>query len=91
MKNLLHTILFCTPFLVSAQQIDSTTIRRVDSLIQISRALNGKGDFIKALEVNTEAEKLALEKLGRESAAYASCCHNYGRVYLRQTNYPEAE
>ncbi len=91
MKNLIHTILFCAPFLVSAQQIDSTTIRRVDSLIQIARALTWNRDFVKALEVNAEAEKLALEKLGRESAAYGSCCHNYGRVYHRQTNYPEAE
>ncbi|MBK6996758.1 MAG: hypothetical protein IPH31_18205 [Lewinellaceae bacterium] len=52
----------------------------MDSLIQVSRAFTGQGDFDKALEINAAAEKLALEKIGRESAAYGSCCFNRGRV-----------
>jgi len=72
--------------------VDSAAaVKRVDSLIQVSRALTGKRDFDKALEVNAAAEKIALEKLGRESAAFGSCCHNRGRVYLIKGDYPQAE
>src|SRR5690606_39681759 len=48
-------------------------------------------EFEKALAINDAAEKLALEKLGRESAAYGSCCFNRGRVYDVKSNFAEAE
>ncbi|MBK6859699.1 MAG: hypothetical protein IPG95_05375 [Saprospiraceae bacterium] len=58
----------------------------MDSLIKVSRTLTGQRNFDKALEVNAAAEKIALEKLGRESAAYGSCAFNRGRVnYLKKT------
>jgi CHAT domain-containing protein/tetratricopeptide (TPR) repeat protein len=91
MKNQLLLILLCAPFVSAAQNVDSTAIRQVDSLIQASRALTGKQDFDKALEVNAAAEKIALEKLGRESAAYGSCCFNHGRVLYFKGDYNEAE
>ena len=71
---------------------DSMAIaKQVDSLIQISRTLTDKKDFDKALEVNAAAEKLALEKLGRETAAYGSVCNNYGRVLFAKRDYPGME
>jgi tetratricopeptide (TPR) repeat protein len=74
-----------------SQTIDSTAIRQVDSLIKVSRDLTGESDFDKALEASAAAEKIALEKLGRESAAYGTCCFNQGRVKYFSGNYQEAE
>lgn len=91
MKPLLFPLFLFFPFLLCAQTVDSAAIRQVDSLIQISRTLTGQGDFQQALEINAEAEKIALEKLGWESAVYGSCCFNHGRVMYTNRNYPEAE
>jgi CHAT domain-containing protein/tetratricopeptide (TPR) repeat protein len=77
--------------LLSAQTVDSVAIRKVDSLIQVSRALTGKREFDKALEVGAVAEKLALEKFGRESVAYGSCCFNRGRILHFRGDYLESE
>ncbi|MFN0173425.1 MAG: tetratricopeptide repeat protein [Saprospiraceae bacterium] len=79
------------PIIAFAQNADSTVIKQVDSLIQVSRALTDKRDFNKALEVNAEAEKIALEKMGRESAVFGSCCFNRGRVNYFKRDYTEAE
>jgi CHAT domain-containing protein len=84
-------VFFLLPFFAIAQNADSTVIKQVDSLIQVSRALTDKRDFNKALEVNAAAETLALEKLGRESAGYGSCCYNRGRVNYFKKDNPEAE
>ena len=66
-----------------AQSIDSTAMKQVDSLIQVSRALTGKSEFDQALKVNALAEKITLEQLGRESAAYGSCAfHQIGRAHV---------
>ncbi|MCF8247126.1 MAG: tetratricopeptide repeat protein [Saprospiraceae bacterium] len=91
MKTFTLLSLSLLPLFSLAQTPDSTVIKQVDSLIQISRTLTGQGDFDKALEVNAAAEKLALEKLGRESAGYGSCCFNHGRVLYFKRDYPEAE
>jgi tetratricopeptide (TPR) repeat protein len=74
-----------------AQTIDSLTIKQVDSLILVSRDLTAQKDYDKALEVNAAAEKIALEKLGRESAAFGSCAFNRGRVNDYKGDYSEAE
>ena len=81
--------LFCS--ILCAQLVDSTVIRQVDSLVQISRTLTGKGEYDQALEVNASAEKLALKHLGYESAAYGSCCFNHGRVLYFKEDFQEAE
>ncbi|MBK9722528.1 MAG: tetratricopeptide repeat protein [Saprospiraceae bacterium] len=91
MKYAILFLLVSTLTGVSAQTVDSDTIKRVDSLIKVSRELTGKKDFQKALELNAIAEKLALEKFGKESAAYGSCCFNRGRVSRNKGDYPEAE
>ncbi len=79
------------PFLFSQSLPDSLAILQVDSLIQVSREHTAKNDFDKALEVNTSAEKIALDHLGRASAAYGSVCHNFGRIFYFSGHYPESE
>ncbi|MCB0520376.1 MAG: CHAT domain-containing protein [Lewinellaceae bacterium] len=91
MKTILNLSLFLLSNFLSAQTIDSTAIRQVDSLIGVSRTLAAKSDFEQALEVNAEAEKIALEKLGRESAAYANCCNNRGTLMYYIGDYENVE
>ncbi|MFN8279079.1 MAG: CHAT domain-containing tetratricopeptide repeat protein [Saprospiraceae bacterium] len=66
-------------------------MKQVDSLIQVSRGLTSKRNYDQALEVNATAEKIALEKLGRNSATYGNCCFNHGRVSFFKTDYLQAE
>ncbi len=91
MKYLL--LLFMIFFLSAtlAQTVDSIAIKQVDSLLQVSRTLTGQREYDQALEINTTAERIALEKLGRESAAYGKCTFNRGRVNQIKQDYPEAE
>ncbi|MDO8970260.1 MAG: tetratricopeptide repeat protein, partial [Saprospiraceae bacterium] len=91
MKKMLFFVFLLLPCWLSAQSVDSVALRQVDSLIQVSRGLTGQREFDKAIEVNAAAEKLALEKFGRESAAYGSCCANRGRIFYYKGNKPEAE
>jgi len=79
------------PALLAAQTPDSTAIKQVDSLVQVSRALTNQGAFDNALEVIAVAEAIALEKLGRESASYGKTCHNHGRVLQSSGNLQDAE
>jgi CHAT domain-containing protein/tetratricopeptide (TPR) repeat protein len=80
-KNLLLLALALLAGPGFGQNLDSLKVaREVDSLIQVSRTITGQGDFDQALEINAFAEKIALEKLGRESAAYGNCRFNHGRV-----------
>ncbi len=90
MRNFLCLALCLITGLLSAQTVDSVALRRVDSLVQISRKLTNERDYAKALELNTLAETLALEKLGRESAAYGSCAHNHGRILYNMGDYPNS-
>ena len=88
--------LFCLlcifSFSAGAQAVDTVAVvQEVDSLIQVSRELTAKRAFDQALEVNAVAEKLAIEALGRESAAYGRCCFNRGRVQHIAVNPLEAE
>ncbi|MBC7776449.1 MAG: CHAT domain-containing protein [Phycisphaerae bacterium] len=92
MARFLFLGFFLLPFFSAAQVVDTAMVQKqVDSLIEISRNLIGKREFDKALEVNAVAEQTALEKLGRESGAYGSCCFNRGRVNYFKREYPEAE
>ncbi len=80
------------PTMLIGQQFDSLiAVRVVDSLIQVSRGLTAEKNYPKALEVSSDAESIALEVLGRESAAYGSCCFNTGRVLYFKGDYPESE
>lgn len=91
MKYLCLSCLLWMPYLLSSQSIDSSAIKEIDSLIQVSQKLISKNDFEKALEVNMIAEKLALENFGRESVSYGKACHNKGRILNSKGDYLEAE
>jgi len=92
-KNLIFIIMLCLASMrASAQAVDTAAVVRVvDSLIQVSRAFTEQEDFVKAVELNVIAEKLALENLGRETAAYGNACFNHGRILLLKSKLPEAE
>ena len=91
MKNALLILGFCFPLFLIGQGVDSVALKRVDSLMQVSRALVDKGDFDKALVILSSAEKITLEKLGSESASYGSICHSYGRIHLSKGEFTAAE
>lgn len=93
LRFILFPILFLvSTFFVSAQIMDTVQVaREVDSLIQVSRNFTSKRDFAQALEMNAVAEKLALEKFGRESMAYGNFCFNQGRILHFKGLYSEAE
>lgn len=91
MKYVFLTLLTPIMNFVSAQSVDSIAMKQVDSLIQVSRGLTSKRNYDQALEVNATAEKIALEKLGRNSATYGNCCFNHGRVSFFKTDYLQAE
>ncbi|MCC6412057.1 MAG: CHAT domain-containing protein [Saprospiraceae bacterium] len=86
MQKSLLLVLCLVPCFLTAQTVDSVALRQVDSLVQASKALTNKRDFTQAFEVNRQAETIALEKFGRESTAYASCCYNHGRNSINSRN-----
>ena len=77
--------------LLSAQSVDSVAIKQIDSLIKVASSLSAKNDFDKALQVNAEAEKIAFEKMGKESASYGSVCFNHGNISYDKNDYLVAE
>jgi CHAT domain-containing protein len=91
MKKMLFLVLWLLPCWLSAQIVDSVAIRQVDSLLRVSRDLIGKQKYTQALEVSAVAEKLALEKIGLESAAYGTCCSNRGRILYFKGDNSESE
>jgi CHAT domain-containing protein/Tfp pilus assembly protein PilF len=91
MRYWILTLLTICIVSLNAQTVDSVAVRQVDSLIKIIRLLIDKEDFDKAIEVNTIAEKLTLEKLGKETAAYGNCCFIRGRVNHAKQDQQEAE
>jgi CHAT domain-containing protein len=91
MRNILLVVLCLTPSFLFSQMVDSVAIRQVDSLLKVSRSHSDKREFDKALEVNAVAEKIALEKLGKESVAYGNCAFHRGRVNALKRDNPEAE
>ena len=92
MKTILSTIFFLVSFFGFGQNSDSLRVAaEVDSLIEISHELKSQGKFEKALDINIEAEKLSLEKLGRESVSYGNCCFNRSTILQFKGAYMEAE
>lgn len=91
MRKIFFLLLLCLPFWGVGQVVDSLVIKTVDSLIQVSRSLTNQHSYDQAMEINTVAEHLAMEKCGLESAAYGAACFNHGRILDYQDKYPEAE
>ncbi|MCI1265473.1 MAG: tetratricopeptide repeat protein [Saprospiraceae bacterium] len=76
---------------LNGQNGDSISIQQIDSLISVCRELASKNAFEKAMEIIGVAEKLSIERFGKLSATYGSCCFNKGRIYYLQSNLSEAE
>jgi len=91
MCKTISLFLIFLPFLLTGQTIDSVAIKTVDSLITVSTTLTEEGAQDQAFEVCTAAEKIALEKLGQESASYGACCHLHSAIVKSQGDYAEAE
>ena len=93
----MRSVLFLLFFYQSAAVFGQTpadaivATKQIDSLIQVSRTFAKQGDFDKALEVNSAAEKTALDKFGRESAGYGNCCLNRGMIHNRMGDFKAAE
>lgn len=56
-------------------------LRCVDSLIAVSRQLTGAGNYDDATQAGEAALKLAEANFGQESATYAGCLFNRGRIF----------
>lgn len=85
MKNVI-IFLFITIFLVTkllSQANDTPVIYQTDSIITVVQDLIEKREYTSALELNAKLEKIIIESLGKESAAYGKCCNNYGRILER--------
>lgn len=91
MKTFLSIFFMFSFFTGFGQDVDSTYIKQVDSLIKVSRDYTAKRNFNKALELNEKAEKIAIEQFGRESSSYGSCAHNHGRILYNQGTYTDSE
>ncbi len=91
MRYLILILLVVSIDNLGGQTPDSVAIRQVDSLIKISRELTTQRDYAGALEINAAAEKLSLEKFGKESAVYGNCAFNRGRVNYFKKDYQESE
>ncbi len=73
-----------------SQNSDTLILRKIDSLLKVAKKLKVE-EFEKAIEINNAAGKLAIEFPGQESAIYASCCSNRGRIYFLKGNYEEGQ
>jgi len=92
MKHLFLFLLFSSPLIAQSQATDTTKVLgQVDSLIEYSKALTDQRAYDQAMEVNIEAEKLALEQLGLETVAYGSTCFNHGRILHVKRDYESVE
>lgn len=77
--------------LISQSGIDSTELKSLDSLLNVSKNLRSKGELNQSLEITLKVEKLALEKYGRISEIYANCCINHGKWCIAKSQHKEAE
>ena len=91
MKNTILLLLCLSPLLLAAQAVDSTVLKKVDSLSQVARALGKSNQFGQAFEVIAAAEKLALETAGRISVAYGNARFHHSMLLYVGQKYPEAE
>ena len=91
MKYFLLFFMGCMVSVVSAQELDSAAIKKVDSLIEISRTFRLNRDFDKAFEFVEQAENACVLTLGKESESYGSCYFNKGLINFDKQDLAEAE
>lgn len=84
-------LLLSLPCLSFAQIADSVDLKKVDSLIQVSRTLTDQKDYDGAFKIHALADSLALVCCGPESAIYGSITFNKGRIFHLKRAYADAE
>lgn len=91
MRYVLLCLLLGLTSVLPAQIPDSVAIKQVDSLIKVSRTFMDEGDMAKAADLITNAEKIASDKVGKESQSYANAVANHGRIFYYQADNAAAE
>ncbi len=92
MRSVFILIGICISGLVAAQQVDTASVvQTIDNMIQISRNYIKKHDFENAEKLNTDAEKMTLEILGKNSISYGKCCFNKGKLDFYRGEYLKSE
>ena len=92
----LRTLFLLTLLLVSffkgfGQSPDtSICLKKVDSLIEISRSLSKEKKYDEAYKTVETAEAISVQCVGKDHLAYANCIFNRGRVFHLQNKYQEA-
>ena len=76
---------------LSAQTIDSITIKQIDSLLLVAKDFTDQGDFTSAMNIISSTEITAGNKLGKETASFASILFRKAKIYEAQKNPEEAE
>lgn len=77
--------------ILAGQNSDSVSTQKLDSLVNLVRSLTEKYEFEKALEINSQAENVALENFSNQSLYFANVCLNFGRIYYYKHEFVKAE
>ncbi|MBK9220616.1 MAG: CHAT domain-containing protein [Saprospiraceae bacterium] len=92
MNRLMVFVLIFIGYSAMAQvPMDSAALKKLDSLLNISKNLREKGELDKSFELALAIEKEALEKFGRNSVVYGNSCINRGKWHLAKSEHKEAE
>ncbi len=88
--------LICFFFLIicqslPAQSVDSSIVKKVDSLLLVSKSFSMKNNFEEALKSNSLAEELIHKELGEKCTSFATACFNRGRIYRFMGKFQDAE
>lgn len=76
---------------VSAQDMDSTSIKQIDSLIQISKSYTLKRNFDSAFVLIATADSIAVDHKGKPTLSNASIYFNKGMIYFEKQDYKQSE
>ncbi len=91
MRNYLLLALCLVTGLLSAQTVDSVTLRRVDSLLQVVSTLQSNREFDRALLMIDQIQSFIVEKTGRESRQSADCLIRRGAILIAKNDLNGAE
>ncbi len=81
-KTILSFCLLLSLLMSGFGQVDTAAVaREVDSMMQLSLSFFDQGKFQEALHINDQGKELAIGSVGENSAAYAMCQFNRGRLY----------
>ncbi len=92
MIRILFFLCITTTSLVGQSSTDTTIIMaQLDSLFGVSDSLSAAGNVLDAFKIVDSAEVITLKHIGKVSGYYGDVCYFRAKVYLRKSDYPEAE